>query len=392
MKRVAIVAARRTPQGRFLGGLAKLTAVELATAVGNSILEDLNHSEELTDCIDQVIMGNVLSAGIGMNLARQVAIELKLPITTDAFTVNMMCASGMKAIMLGCDAVRSGTARMVMCGGAESMSQAPYLLPRVRTGLKLGDASLVDSILRDGLVDAFDHNHMGLSAERLAREYHLSRQEQDAFAFKSQQLYAIAKANGAFDDELVKMGAMTADEHPRSDTTIATLSKLAPAFDPEGTVTAGNASGLNDGAAMVIICEESFAIDHGIHILALVDQYATIGCEPARMGLGPVFATQKLLKNSGLELGQFDTVELNEAFAAQALACLRELPVDPERLNPDGGAIAIGHPIGATGARLVVHLAHRIAQSRTRRGLATLCVGGGMGAAISLTCPQIESL
>jgi acetyl-CoA C-acetyltransferase len=391
LKRIAIVAARRTPQGRFLGGLAKITAVELATTVGNSILENLNHSKELTDSIDQVILGNVLSAGMGMNLARQVAIGLKLPITTDAFTVNMMCASGMKAIMLGCDAVRSGSARMVLCGGTESMSQAPYLLPRVRTGLKLGDSTLVDSILRDGLVDSFDHQHMGLSAERLAREYVLSREEQDLFAFNSQQLYAKANAEGAFHDELVGMGPMRADEHPRSDTTIATLSKLAPAFDPEGTVTAGNASGLNDGAALVLICEESFAIEHNIDILACVDYYATVGCEPARMGLGPVFATQKLLKLSGLELSQFDTVELNEAFAAQALACLREMPVEPEKLNPDGGAIAIGHPIGATGARLVVHLAHRIAQSRTRRGLATLCVGGGMGAAISLASPQMKS-
>ena len=391
MKRIAIVAARRTPQGRFLGGLSKMTAVELATAVGNSILEDLNHSKELTDSIDQVILGNVLSAGMGMNLARQVAIGLNLPVTTNAFTVNMMCASGMKAIMLGCDAVRLGAARMVLCGGTESMSQAPYLLPRVRTGLKLGDATLVDSILRDGLVDAFDYKHMGLSAERLAREYNLSREEQDLFAFNSQQSYAKAKADGAFIDELVSVGGMTSDEHPRADTTVGSLSKLAPAFDPSGTVTAGNASGLNDGAAMVLVCEESFANENDMSILAFVDQYTVVGCDPARMGLGPVFATQKLLNMSGLELSQFDTVELNEAFAAQALACLRELPVEPEKLNPDGGAIAIGHPIGATGARLVVHLSHRIAQSRTRRGLATLCVGGGMGAAMSLVSPQMES-
>lgn len=391
MKRIAIVAARRTPQGRFLGGLAKMTAVELATTVGKAILENLNHSKKLTDCIDQVILGNVLSAGMGMNLARQVAIGLNLPVTTDAFTVNMMCASGMKAIMLGCDAVRLGVARMVLCGGTESMSQAPYLLPRVRTGLKLGDASLVDSILRDGLVDAFDHKHMGLSAERLAREYDLSREEQDLFAFNSQQSYAKAKADGAFVDELVSIGGMTSDEHPRADTTVGSLSKLAPAFDPAGMVTAGNASGLNDGAAMVLVCEESFANENNMSILAFVDQYTVVGCDPARMGLGPVFATQKLLNMSGLELSQFDTVELNEAFAAQVLACLRELPVEPEKLNPDGGAIAIGHPIGATGARLVVHLAHRIAQSRTRRGLATLCVGGGMGAAMSLASPQMES-
>ncbi len=384
MKRIAIVAARRTPQGRFLGGLAKCSALELATSVGQTILKDLGKAGDYVGLIDQVIMGNVLSAGLGMNLARQTAIHLKLPISSDAFTVNMMCASGLKAIMLGCDAVLSGQARMVLCGGTESMSQAPYLLQRARTGLKLGDASLVDSILRDGLVDAFDHKHMGLSAERLARDYEISRMEQDAFACESQNRYAAALAQEAFSKELVPIAGMTADEHPRPDTTPESLGKLAPAFDPAGTITAGNASGLNDGAALVLLCEESFACKQGLNILALVENYTTAGCDPARMGLGPVHATEKLLKMLNRKLDQFDTVELNEAFAAQALACLREMPVASDKLNPDGGAIAIGHPIGATGARLVVHLANRIAQGRSQTGLATLCVGGGMGAAFSL--------
>lgn len=391
MKQIVIVAARRTPQGRFLGRLAKSTAVELATAVGQAILQDLGGDIKLVECIDQVIVGNVLSAGLGMNLARQVAIRLKLPISSEAFTVNMMCASGIKAIMLGCDAVRAGDARMVLCGGTESMSQAPHLLARVRAGLKLGDASLQDSILRDGLLDAFSHEHMGSSAERLAQEFAVTRVEQDAFAYRSQQGYAAAHTAGAFDRELVPVAGVMVDEHPRSDCTLASLAELAPVFDAGGTVTAGNASGLNDGAALVLVCEARFAVERGLDILAVVDDYTTVGCDPACMGLGPVYATRKLLQKGSLELQQFDTVELNEAFAAQALACLRELPIETAKLNPDGGAIAMGHPIGATGARLVVHLAQRIAAGRSERGLATLCVGGGMGAAMSLSASELHS-
>jgi acetyl-CoA C-acetyltransferase len=391
LKQIVIVAARRTPQGRFLGRLAKSTAVELASAAGQAILQDLGGDIKLVECIDQVIVGNVLSAGLGMNLARQVAIRLKLPISSQAFTVNMMCASGIKAIMLGCDAVRAGDARMVLCGGTESMSQAPHLLARVRAGLKLGDASLQDSILRDGLLDAFSHEHMGLSAERLAQEFAVTRIEQDAFAYRSQQGYAAAHTAGAFDRELVPVAGVVVDEHPRSDCTLSSLAELAPVFDAGGTVTAGNASGLNDGAALVLVCEASFAVERGLDILAVIDDYATVGCAPARMGLGPVYATRKLLQKCSLELQQFDTVELNEAFAAQALACLRELPIETAKLNPDGGAIAMGHPIGATGARLVVHLAQRIAAGRSERGLATLCVGGGMGAAMSLSASELHS-
>ena len=286
--------------------------------------------------------------------------------------------------MLGCDAVRLGRARMVLCGGTESMSQAPYLLPRVRSGLKLGDAVCVDSILSDGLVDAFDHQHMGLSAERLAREYSVTRDEQDSFALESQQRYRTAQAAGLFDGELVAVGDLCNDEHPRADTSLQSLVKLKPAFDPAGTITAGNASGLNDGAAMVMVCDMEFARTNELTILAVIEDYTTVGCLPSRMGLGPVYATRKLLERLSVGIEHYDTVELNEAFAAQVLACTRELPVLPERMNPDGGAIALGHPIGASGARLVVHLAQRIAAEKSTRGLATLCVGGGMGAAISL--------
>ncbi len=380
---VAIVAARRTPQGRFLGGLAKYSATELAVHAGEAALSGL--SPDIRECIDEVIIGNVLGAGLGMNIARQIAVGLCLPVRSDAMTVNMMCASGMKAIMLACDAVRLGRARVVLCGGAESMSQAPYLLPRVRSGLKLGDSVCIDSILSDGLVDAFDHQHMGLSAERLAREYSISRLEQDNYALLSQQRYQAAEDACLFNDEMVAVGAMANDEHPRGDTSLATLEKLKPAFDPDGTVTAGNASGINDGAAMLLLCSVEFAKERGLEILALVEDHVTVGCEPVRMGLGPVHAINKLLGKLSVNIAHFDTVELNEAFAAQVLACVREIPIASECLNPDGGAIALGHPIGATGARLVVHLAHRISKGRTKRGLATLCVGGGMGAAISLS-------
>lgn len=384
MKPIAIVAAKRTPQGKFLGGLAKYSAVQLAVHAGDAILHDLQSMESASDCVDEVIIGNVLSAGLGMNIARQISVGLKLPITSDALTINMMCASGLKAIMLGCDAVRLGRARMVLCGGTESMSQAPYLLPRVRSGLKLGDAVCVDSILSDGLVDAFDHQHMGLSAERLAREYSVTRDEQDSFALESQRRYQTAHAAGLFAGELVAVGDLGSDEHPRADTSLQSLAKLKPAFDPAGTVTAGNASGLNDGAALVMVCDLEFARARKLEVLAVIEDYTIAGCDPARMGLGPVYATRKLLDRLSVGIDQYDTVELNEAFAAQVLACSRELPIVPERMNPEGGAIALGHPIGASGARLVVHLAQRIAAEKSTRALATLCVGGGMGAAISL--------
>ncbi|MBI1324868.1 acetyl-CoA C-acyltransferase [bacterium] len=388
MARIAIIAARRTPQGRFLGSLARLSAVDLAVAAGQAALGDLPEPK-LAKSVDLTIVGNVLSAGAGMNVARQVAVKLGLPIEGTAFSVNMMCASGMKAIALGCQAIEAGAARMVLCGGTESMSQTPHLLPRSRMGFKLGDAKLVDSLLNDGLVDAFDHQHMGLSAERLAREYSLSRTDQDAFAARSQRLYAETAAAGRFAAEIVSVTGLGADEHPRADTTVESLAKLAPAFDPGGTVTAGNASGINDGAALVVLCDAAFAASHGIKPLAMIEDYAEAGCDPARMGLGPVHATRKLLDKSGCRIEDFDAIEINEAFAAQTLSCVHELGLDPDSnsVNIDGGAIALGHPIGASGARLIVHLAHRIASGLSNQALASLCVGGGMGVAARLTRP-----
>lgn len=379
MIEIALVAAQRTPIGRFLGSLKDLTAVDLACAAGEAALRDLDRSR-----IDLVILGNILAAGQGMNVARQVGVRLGLPLEAPAFTINMMCGSGLQAVLLAAQAIRSGDAQVVLCGGTESMSNAPYLLPRARSGYRLGDGTLVDVILRDGLVDSFDHRHMAQNSEILAREYQISRAEQDDFAARSQSLYAQAQKQGAFVDEIVPVGGLSTDEHPRPDSTAAKLANLKPSFDPQGTITAGNASGINDGAAMLVVADLAVAQQHGWPVLAKLTGGAVRGCEPQRMGLGPVHAVRKLLA-SGSSLADFDAMEINEAFAAQTLACVRELNCGIDRLNVHGGAIALGHPIGASGARLAVHLAHRIARGEISKGLATLCVGGGMGIAAALT-------
>jgi acetyl-CoA C-acetyltransferase len=366
MKPIWIVSAKRTPQGRFLGALAKRSAVDLAVAAGKAALSGIDPA-----LIDSVIVGNVLGAGLGMNVARQTGIGVGLPVSTPAFTVNMMCASGMQAVILAVQAIQAGSARMVLCGGTESMSNAPYLLDRARGGYKLGNGVLVDSLLRDGLIDALSDEHMGLTAERVAERCKVSREAQDQFAARSQQRYAAASAAGRFDDEIVPVD--------KPETTAATLAALRPTFTPNGTVTAGNASGINDGAAMLVVCGEERGREAGLSPLMVMTNHASVGCDPALMGLGPVHATRRVSR----DVSEFDVIELNEAFAAQSLACVEELGLDEERVNPDGGAIALGHPIGASGARLLVHLAHR----RPRRGLATLCVGGGMGCAVVVERP-----
>lgn len=374
MKPIWIVAAKRTPQGRFLGALAKKSAVELGVVAAKAALASLQPA-----WIDEVIVGNVLSAGLGMNVARQIALGAGLAVSVPAYSVNMMCASGMQAVRLAVQAIESGPAHMVLCGGTESMSNAPYLLNRARAGYKLGDGVLIDSLLRDGLVDAFSDVHMGVTAERLAQKYGISREAQDEFAATSQQRYATTLAAGNFREEIVPVDKVTQDEHPRPETTVATLATLKPAFSEGGSVTAGNAAGINDGAAMLVLCSEERGRELGLEPLARLTASVAVGCEPAEMGLGPVHATRKL----GREVGDYDVIELNEAFAAQSLACVQELGLDPARVNVDGGAIALGHPIGASGARLLVHLAHR----RPQRGLATLCVGGGMGCAMVVERP-----
>ncbi|MAE60680.1 MAG: acetyl-CoA C-acyltransferase [Planctomycetaceae bacterium] len=379
MDDVYIIAAKRTPQGRFMGGLAKHSAVDLGVAAGRATLDGID-----PDVIDQVIVGNVLAAGQGMSVARQIGVTLDVPLDRPAFTVNMMCGSGMQAVALADQAIRLGSARAVLCGGIESMSNAPYLLDRARGGYKLGDGILIDSVLRDGLVDSFDGRHMGVHTDRLASEYGIDRAAQDEFAWASQQRTAAAQAANVFADEIVAVGDVTTDEHPRPDTTIEKLATLSPAFGADGTVTAGNASGINDGAAMLVVCDPDTASQLGRAPLAKITGHTAVGCEPQRFGIGPVLATRTLCSETGVAPDALDVIEMNEAFAAQVLACVRELGINRERLNPHGGAIALGHPIGASGARLVAHLAHQTGRGLARRSAATACVGGGMGAAMML--------
>jgi len=379
MDRICIAAARRTPQGRFMGALKKYSAVELAAIAAKEVLRKVD-----ADDIGQVIVGNVLMAGQGMNPARQIAVAAGIPTDRPAFTINMMCASGMQAVILAAQAIKSGEADAVLCGGTESMSGAPYLLDRARQGYRLGDGVLIDSLLSDGLIDTFEKEHMGLTAERIAEKYKIKRQEQDEFAYSSHQRYFKALKEKTYEEELVKVGDLASDEHPREDTAIDKLGDLKPAFSKGGTVTAGNSSGINDGAAMLIVCSERYALKNGIDVLAVLGNSTSIGCDWRLMGLGPVYATRKLCKDNNLKIDDFDTIELNEAFAAQSLVCIKELGLNRNIVNPDGGAIALGHPIGTSGARLIVHLALRIKRGQSQKTLAALCVGGGMGSAVEL--------
>ena len=379
MTRIVIVSARRTPFGRFRGGLSSISPVELGTIAAKAALDGL-------DCqrIDSVIVGNVLAAGHGMNIARQIGIQAGLPISVPAYTVNMMCASGLQAVLLAAQAIRAGDAQAVLCGGTESMSQSGLLIPRPARDASPSLDVVVDTLMRDGLVDTFSHRHMAETVEQLSREAEISRSLQDEFAVRSQQLYAVALAEGRYRDEIVSVGNIAADEHPRPATTLQSLSSLKPAF--EGTITAGNASGVNDGAAMLVVANADFAVQQGWQPLAEWQAGEVVGCEPQRMGLGPVHAARALCNKLATSLDQFDTIEINEAFAAQSLACMGQLQLanDDRRVNSDGGAIAIGHPIGTSGARLVTHLVWKLARGESQRGLATLCVGGGMGIAAAL--------
>ena len=406
MKRIVIVAAKRTPFGRFRGALAELSPVDLAVVAGHAALAGIDHT-----LIDQVILGNVLAAGHGMNVARQVAIRLGLPVETSASTVNMMCGSGMQSALMAVSAIRAGEARAVLAGGTESMSQSHLLVARPGKGQQPDFAASVDSMQRDGLIDSFDNRHMGEQAEELATAFDISRETQDAFAARSQHLFGAALSRGDFVDEVVATGKLTADQHPRPDVTTAELALLQPVFQkPEvhGTVTAGNASGINDGAAVVLLAEQEFAASHGWPILAEWIDGVVVGCEPARMGLGPVHAITSLMQRTKRDWPSIDTLEINEAFAAQTLACLKALDLtldvsaeptfaetlDGHRIefNREGGAIAIGHPLAASGARLLTHLAWNIAHGKSRSAIGALCIGGGMGIAALLTAPQVRQI
>jgi acetyl-CoA C-acetyltransferase len=387
MRKVLIAGAVRTPIGSMNGVFAGVRAVDLGVTAAKEVLRRTGVDPNL---IEEVILGNVLQAGQGQNPARQVALGAGLPETVPAFTVNKVCGSGLKAIELGWQSIVLGRADVVLAGGMECMSQAPYLLPSMRAGARMGDAKAVDGMIFDGLWEIFNNYHMGLTAENVAAQYGITRQEQDEFAFRSQQKCGEAIRAGRFQSEItpvhikLKKGetVIEADEHPRPDTSLEKMAALRPAFKPDGTVTAGNASGINDGAAAVLLVAED-AIPAGLYLegaVRLIDVRSS-GCNPAVMGLGPIGAVRRLLEKTGLGVEDIDLWELNEAFASQSIACIRELGLDTARVNVNGGAIALGHPIGCTGARVTTTLIHEMKRRDARRGVAAMCIGGGMGIA-----------
>ncbi|MFE1627058.1 acetyl-CoA C-acetyltransferase [Brevibacillus reuszeri] len=387
-KEIVIVSAVRTAIGSFQGTLAGVSATKLGAVVLEAALERAGVSK---DSVDEVIMGNVLSAGLGQNPARQASIQAGLANEVPSLTINKVCGSGLKAVHLAVQAIASGDADVVLAGGMESMSQAPYLMEGARSGYRMGDQKVVDSMIRDGLWCAFNDYHMGITAENLCTKYEIGREEQDEFAAWSQQKAQQAIASGRFADEIVPVAIpqrkgdpvlFSVDEFPRTGVTAEMLGKLKPAFKKDGTVTAGNASGINDGAAALLIMSREKADELGVKPLARIVANASAGVDPSIMGYGPVPATQKVMEKAGLSLSDMDLIEANEAFAVQSLSVGKALEIDREKLNVNGGAIALGHPIGASGARILVTLVHEL-QKRdgVKYGLATLCIGGGQGVA-----------
>lgn len=389
MKNIVIVEALRTPIGAFGGSFKSVSAVELGTTVLKKILDKTQVKPEM---VDEVILGNVLHAGLGQNVARQVAVHSGIPEDKTAFTLDMVCGSGLKAIQLAAQSIMLGDADIVIAGGVENMSQAAYVSTQHRFGQRLGNSQLIDTLVHDGLTDAFNNYHMGITAENVAQKYGISREEQDQFALESQEKATKALENHRFADEIVPVSVpqrrkdpliVTTDEYPKVDTSLEKLQQLRPAFLPkEGTVTAGNASGINDGAALLMLMTEEKALELGLTPLVTIESYASAGVAPELMGTGPIPATQKALKKAGLTISDLDLVESNEAFAAQSLAVLKDLKLNPEIVNVNGGAIALGHPIGASGARILVTLIHEMKKRQVTRGLATLCIGGGQGTAV----------
>jgi acetyl-CoA C-acetyltransferase len=389
MNNAVIVSATRTAVGSFAGALISTPAIELGAI---AITEAIKRAGIDPGIIDEVIMGHVLQAGLGQNTARQAALKAGIPDSVGALTINKVCGSGLKSVALAAQAIRAGDARVLVAGGMENMSMAPYSLgSRARSGYRMGDGVVQDIILQDGLLCAINGYHMGITAENVAQEYHISRDDQDRLALASQKKAAAAIAGGAFAREITpvliknrKTGdrIFDTDEHPRGDTSLEKLAKLSPAFKPGGTVTAGNASGINDGAAALVVMAEEFARQLGLQPLARIRGYASAGVDPALMGMGPVPATQKVLADTHLDIDDIDLIEANEAFAAQFLAVGRTLGFKEEKVNVNGGAIALGHPIGASGARILVTLLHALQARDKTLGLATLCIGGGQGAAV----------
>ncbi len=390
---VVILSGCRTPIGAFGGVFKDVPATELGAV---AVREAVKRAGIRADQVDEVVLGCILQAGVGMNPARQAAVKAGIPESVPAHTVNKVCGSGLKAVMLAAQAVKCGDAELVVAGGLESMSRAPFLLPGARWGERLGHGRVLDHMIHEGLTDAFHDIHMGVTAENLVERYRISREDQDAFAAESQARAQAAIGAGRFKAEIVPVPVpqrkgepplVEKDEHPRADTTRESLAKLKPAFKKEGTVTPGNSSGLNDGAAALVVTSAARAAGWGVKPLARIVAYASAAVDPRVMGIGPVPAVRKALEKAGLGLEAIDIFELNEAFAAQSLAVLRELNLDPARVNVNGGAIALGHPIGASGARILVTLLHALAARGAKRGLAGLCIGGGQGVAMVVERP-----
>ena len=390
MKPVVIVAAKRTAIGKFGGSLAKIAAPDLGAVVLRALLEQTGVAGE---AIDEVILGQVLTAGAGQNPARQTVIKAGLPNSVSAMTINKVCGSGLKAVMLGAQAIACGDADIIIAGGQENMSASAHVLPNSREGFRMGNASLVDSMIKDGLWDAFNDYHMGITAENVAKQFNISREMQDAFALASQQKAISAQDAGKFVDEIVPVQipqrkgepvVFDADEYINRKTNAESLAGLRPAFDKAGSVTAGNASGINDGAAMVMLMSADKARELNLTPLATIQSYASAAIDPAIMGMGPVNASRTALSKAGWSADELDLMEINEAFAAQATAVNQEMQWDTSKINVNGGAIALGHPIGASGCRILVSLLHEMQKRDAKKGLAALCIGGGMGVALAV--------
>ncbi len=390
MRDVVIVAAKRTAVGSFGGGLSSLRADQLGSAVIKALLEETGIP---AGQINEIVLGQVLTAGCGQNPARQAAINAGVPASVPAMTINKVCGSGLKAVHMAVQAIRTGDAELMIAGGQESMSQAPHVLPNSRNGQRMGDWNMVDTMIKDGLWDAFNDYHMGVTAENIVDEYGISREEQDEFAAASQQKAVAARSAGYFDGQIVPVSipqrkgdplVVDKDENPRDGVTADGLGKLRPAFKKDGTVTAGNASSLNDGAAAVIVCSADKAKELGLTPLATIRAHANAGVDPTIMGTGPIPASRRCLQLAGWSVDDLDLIEANEAFAAQAISVNRELGWDTTKVNVNGGAIAIGHPIGASGCRILVSLLHEMQRRDAKKGLATLCIGGGMGVALAV--------
>ena len=390
MNRVAIVSAKRTAIGSFGGSLKDISAAKIGGELVKQALESINLNPNL---VDEIIFGNVLQTGLGQNVARQIAVNAGIPKEKSAFVVNKVCGSGLKSVVLGVQSILLGDNDVVVCGGVENMSAAPHYTKNARFGQKLGSFELEDTIINDGLTDAFENYHMGITAENIAEQYNITREEQDEFALSSQKKAATAIENNQFANEIAQIVIKTrreeiifdTDEFVRPNTTLESLAKLRPAFKKDGTVTAGNASGINDGAACVILMSEARAKELELEVLAYIDGYASTGLDNKVMGLGPVPATQKVLEKLSLNIEDIDLFEMNEAFAAQSIAVTRLLSLDSNKVNTRGGAISLGHPIGASGCRVLVTLVHALINDNKEKGVCSLCIGGGQGIAMVIS-------